>query len=387
MPTVDTFSSAANPDRRDRSRATWPASSARPPTSTTPPRSSSGSTTCKPFDVIRFAQKACSNLAILDLVRRHGVLVDAVSAGEIRPRAGGRLSARTAIRRRSSTRPTSSIAKSLDLVVEHGHPRQLRLARHDRPATASGRPAATITLRINPGFGHGHSQKTNTGGEQSKHGIWHEQLGDCLRRADQHGLSDHRAAHAHRLGHRPGAPARRSAARWRRRPARSAARSTTISAGGGLPIPYRDGRDLRRHRRLLQAVGRHAQAARGRRSATSSAWRSSRAATWSPRAATWSPRSAPSSRWAATRSICSTPASTTWPGRFSTAPITRCRSCPADGATDRRRRCATSSSAARSANRATSSRRTKAASSARASCPRPRSATSWSSNAPAPTAS
>src|SRR5256885_14229841 len=37
----------------------------------------------KQFDVIRFAQKACSNIAILDLVRRHGVLVDAVSAGEI----------------------------------------------------------------------------------------------------------------------------------------------------------------------------------------------------------------------------------------------------------------------------------------------------------------
>ena len=36
------------------------------------------------FDHIRYAQKACSNLAILDLVRRQGVLVDAVSAGEIR---------------------------------------------------------------------------------------------------------------------------------------------------------------------------------------------------------------------------------------------------------------------------------------------------------------
>src|SRR4051794_25473515 len=35
------------------------------------------------FDVVRYAQKACSNIAILDLVRRHGVLVDAVSAGEI----------------------------------------------------------------------------------------------------------------------------------------------------------------------------------------------------------------------------------------------------------------------------------------------------------------
>src|SRR2546421_7297190 len=35
------------------------------------------------FDVIRYAQKACSNIAILELMRRHGVLVDAVSAGEV----------------------------------------------------------------------------------------------------------------------------------------------------------------------------------------------------------------------------------------------------------------------------------------------------------------
>jgi diaminopimelate decarboxylase len=35
------------------------------------------------WDTIRFAQKACSNLAILALMRREGVLVDAVSTGEI----------------------------------------------------------------------------------------------------------------------------------------------------------------------------------------------------------------------------------------------------------------------------------------------------------------
>src|SRR5690606_13445505 len=50
-------------------------------------------------------------------------------------------------------------------------------------------PGSEITLRVNPGFGHGHSQKTNTGGESSKHGIWHENLQDALRRADHHGLS------------------------------------------------------------------------------------------------------------------------------------------------------------------------------------------------------
>ena len=35
------------------------------------------------WDTVRFAQKACSNLAILNLVRREGVMVDAVSTGEI----------------------------------------------------------------------------------------------------------------------------------------------------------------------------------------------------------------------------------------------------------------------------------------------------------------
>ena len=32
----------------------------------------------------------------------------------------------------------------------------------------------------------------------------------------------------------------------------------SISAGGGLPVPYREGRDVRRPRGLLQTVGRHA---------------------------------------------------------------------------------------------------------------------------------
>ncbi|WP_313363787.1 diaminopimelate decarboxylase, partial [Mixta calida] len=43
--------------------------------------------------------------------------------------------------------------------------------------------------RVNPGFGHGHSQKTNTGGENSKHGIWHDDLPQALQAIQQHGLT------------------------------------------------------------------------------------------------------------------------------------------------------------------------------------------------------
>lgn len=37
----------------------------------------------KRFDVVRFAQKACSNVHILKLLRAEGVKVDSVSRGEI----------------------------------------------------------------------------------------------------------------------------------------------------------------------------------------------------------------------------------------------------------------------------------------------------------------
>ena len=40
------------------------------------------------FDVIRFAQKACSNIAILNLCRQKGVVVDAVSGFRNEVRGG-----------------------------------------------------------------------------------------------------------------------------------------------------------------------------------------------------------------------------------------------------------------------------------------------------------
>jgi len=62
------------------------------------------------WDTIRFAQKACSNLAVLDLVRREGVLVDAVSSGEIhRALAAGYPAHAEA---GTATPPTSSTARA-----------------------------------------------------------------------------------------------------------------------------------------------------------------------------------------------------------------------------------------------------------------------------------
>ena len=212
------------------------------------------------FDVIRYAQKACSNIAILDLMRRSGVVVDAVSSGEVQRalKAGFKADAAP-----QQSHPqiiyTADIfdRESLDLVVKLKLP--VNCGSPDMIDQLGERmPGSNITLRINPGFGHGHSQKTNTGGEQSKHGIWHEQLDDCLQRADRHGLMI-TGLHMHigsgtdleHLAHVCGAM---------EKAATTVGRSiTTISAGGGLPIPYRSGQtyvDIDQYFKLWDALRR-----------------------------------------------------------------------------------------------------------------------------------
>lgn len=189
------------------------------------------------FDGIRYAQKANSNLAVLDLLRREGVLVDAVSAGEIQ-RAIAAGYAPT-----GEPPPLVYTAdvfdrEALDLVVKHGIP--VNCGSPEMIDQYGARvPGGEITLRVNPGFGHGHSRKTNTGGEHSKHGIWHEDLEACVARARRHDLRV-TGVHVHigsgvDMEHLAGVA--RACCAFARRVGPSV---TSISAGGGLPTPYRN---------------------------------------------------------------------------------------------------------------------------------------------------
>jgi diaminopimelate decarboxylase len=193
----------------------------------------------KMFDVIRYAQKACSNLAILDLVRRQGAFVDCVSAGEIHRALTAGFPATSDANSPPPVVYTADIfdQDSLQLVVQHGiHANCGSANMIDQLGQRA--PGRHITLRINPGFGHGHSQKTNTGGEQSKHGIWHADLPDCLRRADANGLGV-TGLHMH-IGSGTDLEHLRHVCQAMEKTARDVGRSIVgISAGGGLPVPYR----------------------------------------------------------------------------------------------------------------------------------------------------
>lgn len=144
------------------------------------------------FDVIRFAQKSCSNTHILRLMRAEGVLVDSVSVGEVkRALAAGFRAGNAEIVYTADLLDYESLAvvTAYGLTVNAGSIDMLE----QLGQIAVGHP---VWLRINPGFGHGHSQKTNTGGENSKHGIWHQQLSAAVAvikkyRLNLHGLHMH----------------------------------------------------------------------------------------------------------------------------------------------------------------------------------------------------
>lgn len=204
----------------------------------------------KAFDVIRYAQKACSNIAILDRLRRLGVVVDAVSAGEVQRALSAGYDPRTNPHSIVYTadvfdHEALAIIKKLGLHVNCGSPDMIE-------QLGRAIPGSSVTLRINPGFGHGHSQKTNTGGPQSKHGIWHDQIDECLRLADLHNIVI-TGLHMH-IGSGTDLEHLSQVCDALEKIALQIGRTlTTISAGGGLPVPYRQGQsyvDLDRYYHL-----------------------------------------------------------------------------------------------------------------------------------------
>jgi diaminopimelate decarboxylase len=190
------------------------------------------------FDTVRFAQKANSNLHLLRLMREQGVVVDAVSRGEIQRALAAGFTAAPNAQGASGIVFTADLLDhaTLDTVVAHQIP--VNAGSIDMLGQLGQRsPGHRVWLRINPGFGHGHSNKTNTGGEHSKHGIWHTELPAALAAVKAHGL--HLVGlHMHigsgvDYGHLQEVCAAMVAL-----VKTSGTDLEAISAGGGLSIPY-----------------------------------------------------------------------------------------------------------------------------------------------------
>lgn len=189
------------------------------------------------FDVIRFAQKACSNIHILRLMREQGVKVDSVSLGEIERALAAGFDPREDIVFTADMidEATLSRVSECGIAVNAGSVDMLeQLGRVS--------PGHRVWLRVNPGFGHGHSQKTNTGGENSKHGIWYSDLSAALQviqryRLELVGIHMHIGSGVD-YGH-----LEQVCGAMVRQVLELGQDLQAISAGGGLSVPYRAGEE------------------------------------------------------------------------------------------------------------------------------------------------
>jgi diaminopimelate decarboxylase len=135
------------------------------------------------FGIVRYAQKAAPNINLLSRMNELGVDVDAVSAGEIiRALRAGFTPNQIRFTADIFDKDALALIKEFSIPVNIGSPDML-FQLHEAGIKIP------LAIRINPGFGHGHSNKVNTGGEFSKHGIWHGELENVAKKATELGFT------------------------------------------------------------------------------------------------------------------------------------------------------------------------------------------------------
>ncbi len=130
---------------------------------------------------VRYAMKALPNRAVIGLFAGLGLHIDASSGFEARRamRAG---MTPDKIQITAQEMPCD-LAELLDYGVRFN-----ACSLHQLRTYGRLRPGSEVSVRINPGLGSGHSNRTNVGGPSSSFGIWHEHIGDALAIQREYGL-------------------------------------------------------------------------------------------------------------------------------------------------------------------------------------------------------
>ncbi len=129
----------------------------------------------------RFAMKALPNAAVVRLFHRLGLKIDASSGYE------AERAIRAGVPAADIQITAQELPKNLEELVRQGC--QFN-ACSLRQLSEYGRlfPNTEVSVRVNPGLGSGHSNRTNVGGPSASFGIWHEHLDEAYAAAANHGL-------------------------------------------------------------------------------------------------------------------------------------------------------------------------------------------------------
>ena len=128
-----------------------------------------------PKYVVRFSVKANSNLAILQIVREEGLLVDAMSLGEIYAElAAGFSNDDILYIPNNVSKEEMRYAIERDILISVDSVSQLE-------QYAALNPGGRVAVRFNPGIGIGYHENVITAGEKTKFGVNPEYIPDVLK--------------------------------------------------------------------------------------------------------------------------------------------------------------------------------------------------------------
>lgn len=117
----------------------------------------------------RYAMKANPHPKVLAVFRELGVLIDASSAYEVER------ALQAGYRPEQILLTSQQLAHNLKDIVEQGVQFNAT-SLHQLQSYGELYPGKSVSIRMNPGIGSGHSAKTDVGGVTSGFGIWHEYI-------------------------------------------------------------------------------------------------------------------------------------------------------------------------------------------------------------------
>jgi len=188
-----------------------------------------------PHSVIRYACKALTLQAVLNIVREEGLWIDASSLNEVKRCLYAGFKPEEIYY--TGEGATLSVYRELitaNILINCTSIDHIRLLER-----AGGR---ACSLRVNPGAGDGETHKTNTGGPSSKHGIYFDQLEVARHVAAEAGIRVI-GVHAH-IG--SGSPTIRPWLRIKEltlKIAKGFPDLRFVNLGGGLPVVYNEETD------------------------------------------------------------------------------------------------------------------------------------------------
>jgi len=129
----------------------------------------------------RYAMKACPTAGVVQVLTRTGLHIDASSGYE------AHRAMRAGVPAANIQLTAQQLPDDLQALVNLGV-RFNACSLHQLETYGALFPNTEVCVRINPGLGSGHVNRTNVGGPSSSFGIWHEHFDQILAIATKHGL-------------------------------------------------------------------------------------------------------------------------------------------------------------------------------------------------------